>query len=85
MPVVIREGSWRIWIFPRDHGPPHVHVFRRGSVVKIRLRTPGSPAQPAGHTRMSRREMAEAIRLVEKHNDVLTPAWSMIHGLPQSH
>lgn len=84
MPVVIREGSWRIWVYPRDHAPPHVHVRRPGGFVKVRLPAGLEPPAMMSRARLTDREVAEAVRLVEKHRDALSFAWSEIHGLPET-
>jgi hypothetical protein len=68
MPVVIREGSWRIWIHSHDHGFPHVHVVHQGERVKIRL---DSGHGVLGVSRMPPRDMLKAVRLVETHREIL--------------
>ncbi|WP_331878015.1 DUF4160 domain-containing protein [Longimicrobium sp.] len=83
MPVIIREGSWRIWIWTRDHGLPHVHVYHGGGAVKILLPTRRLPAMVTARQRMPDREVAAALRLVERHKDELISAWRAIHGLPK--
>jgi len=85
MPVVIRAGSWRIWIYPRDHAPPHVHVRRPGGFVKIALPTPGSPVYVIEAQRMPSRYVTQAVWLVEEHHEALTLAWRAIHGVSQAH
>ncbi|WP_414676734.1 DUF4160 domain-containing protein [Longimicrobium sp.] len=77
MPVIVREGSWRIWIYSDDHGFPHVHVVHPGGRVKIRL-TPGHDV--LGVSRMSPRDLLKAVRLVETHREILMAAWRNIHG-----
>jgi hypothetical protein len=82
MPVIIREGSWRIWIYTHDHGLPHVHVIRRGSRAKILLPQAGAPAHVLSRRSMTNREAVDALILVEAHAAELMNAWRMIHGLP---
>ena len=77
MPVIVREGSWRIWIHSDDHGFPHVHVVYQGARVKIRL---DSGHRVMGISRMSPRDMLKAVRLVEAHRETLMIAWRSIHG-----
>lgn len=80
MPVVIREGSWRIWIFPKDHAPPHVHVYRHGGFSKVLLPLDGAPARLIKTQRMTQRDASAAVDLVDKYATILTLAWSAIHG-----
>jgi hypothetical protein len=81
MPVIVREGSWRIKIFTADHAPPHVHVYHGRAWVRIRLPAPGSPAYPLHAARMASRDILEAIRLVERYRGQLVSAWREIHGI----
>jgi Domain of unknown function (DUF4160) len=83
MPVIVREGSWRIKIFTDDHEPPHIHVYHGRARVRIRLPGPGSPTRPMHVPRMATREVLEAIRLVERHANQLVSAWKAIHGIPK--
>ena len=66
----------RIVIFPRDHGPPHVHaigpgaeaVFNLGSLELVRCR--GFDSRAVGRIRQF---------LSERKNELLE-AWHEIHG-----
>ena len=40
MPTIIKEDGFRIVIWPNDHLPPHVHVFKGNAEVKIELVEP---------------------------------------------
>ncbi len=83
MPVIIREGSWRIWIFTNDHGFPHVHVYRRGAKAKILLPSGESPVRILSRRGMTDRDAGAALVLVEAHAAELISAWKTIHGLPE--
>lgn len=37
MPTIITKNGFRIVIYPDDHLPPHVHVFKSDQEVKINL------------------------------------------------
>lgn len=76
MPTVLREGRWAVWIFTRDHGPPHVHVRGPSGEVKVAL-------IPVGVQRirgLTDREALEAFRLVADHSEHLLACWRRIHG-----
>ena len=40
MPTIIKQDGFRIVIWPNDHLPPHVHVFKSDAEVKIELVEP---------------------------------------------
>ncbi len=84
MPVIVREGSWRIKIFTNDHEPPHVHVYRRGAWARIFLPSAGAPARVLSRRAMTDREAVTALLLVEEHAPELMSAWRTIHGLPKT-
>jgi hypothetical protein len=39
MPMVIREGGFEVRMFYDDHPPPHAHVVKAGSEVRVNLIT----------------------------------------------
>ena len=39
MPTIWRSGGFRFVIWPEDHSPPHVHVFRAGLEIVVNLET----------------------------------------------
>ena len=39
MPTIIREDGYEIRIYTLDHPPPHVHVAKAATVLKIDLAT----------------------------------------------
>lgn len=80
MPVIVREGSWRIKIFTADHEPPHVHVVHQGGMATVRLDADYDVLEVH---RMTRRDMLTAVRLVEAHREIPMEAWRRIHGNSQ--
>lgn len=83
MPTIIRQGGFRIRIFgpPREHGPPHVHVYKGSdAVVVIRLGSPGQLPAIREIYQMKRADVVKAYRLVEAHAQALQKAWEDIHG-----
>lgn len=80
MPVVLRFGPYRFYIYPGDEGePPHVHVRRDRAEAKIWLRTPGTPdgapvVAEAGGFRAS--ELRRVLRTVEAHRAILLDKWN---------
>jgi hypothetical protein len=84
MPVIVREGSWRIWIHTDDHGRPHVHVHRRGARAKILLPTAGAPAAVLSRRAMTDHDAVAAVALVEVYAEELVSAWRRIHGFSET-
>ena len=83
VPTVIRQGGFRVSIFgpPREHGPPHVHVYKgSAAVVVIRLGLPGQGIAIREIHDMKRADVVKAYRLVEAHAETLQKAWEDIHG-----
>ena len=57
MPQVLEQNGFRVMIYPDDHRPAHVHVYKSGLIV-IRLnnrRTPPSIREVIGMSRKDAR------------------------------
>lgn len=66
-------------IYPADHLPPHVHVVKAGTAVKITLGEGHTEPQIVAVYRMSTRDVLRAFRLVEQHREHLLEAWREYH------
>lgn len=81
MPIVHREDGFRTVIYPNDHLPRHVHVFKAEAEVIIQL---GSEVEPAAidqiYGNISNKEIAKALRIVQENQAKLLEAWKTIHG-----
>jgi hypothetical protein len=78
MPQVLVQNGFRVMIYPDDHRPAHLHIYKSGLIV-IRLnnrRTPPSIREVIG---MSRKEARDALLLVTEHKKVLVKEWRKIH------
>ena len=75
MPTVLRWAGFEVMIYPIDHAPPHVHVWRAGRDAKIML-------EPflVDRTTMRRADLSQAAALVWQHRQALLERWSGIHG-----
>jgi hypothetical protein len=82
MPTIIRSGGFavRIYLPPREHGPPHVHVEKGGAEVIIRLEETGGPVELVKVYGMKTRDIVRAVRLVEMWRDDLMAVWEATHG-----
>ena len=74
MGVPIENSQWKIKIYlpPREHGPPHVHVIAKGlnAEVKINLET----LEVMGRTRFSKKAVKKIIRYLFENRDFLIDA-----------
>ena len=70
----------RIFLPPREHGPPHVHVVKGGAEVVIRLGQTGGPIKLVKVYGMKTSDIVRAVRLVEVWNDDLLAMWKATHG-----
>ena len=80
MPTVFVAAGFAVRIYPNDHGPPHVHVWRAGGWIALTL-----PSDRAGvsvlRTRgMKHADMVGAVRIVEENASILWGAWRRFHG-----
>lgn len=81
MPTVHREDGFRIVIYPNDHLPRHVHIFRGDGEVIIQLGSETeAPMIDQIYGDISNRDIAKALRLVQTHQMKLLELWKSIHG-----
>ena len=72
MPVVLRIGRYRFFIFSNEgKEPPHIHVRASGDEAKFWL----DPVQLAANYGFNSSETTELERLVTEHRDDLMQAW----------
>ena len=62
-------------IFPNDHAPPHVHVFKAEAEAILNL----APLAIRENYRMSRADLHDALELVAENRELLIRAWNQIH------
>jgi hypothetical protein len=81
MPTVYREDGYRVIIYPNDHLPRHVHVFRGDGEVIIRLGSEAeTPAIDQIYGDISNRDIAKALRVVPANQVKLLELWKSIYG-----
>ena len=71
-PTVFREGGFRFFFFSREESRLHVHVQSQNGEAKFWLEPKIEIAQYAG---LSQREVNEALRLVQEHENDIRIAW----------
>lgn len=82
MPTALRRDGFRVAIFlpPREHAPPHVHVRRTGGEAVIELASGGRPQTIRAFAAMRTADVVRAFRIVEEHTEFLLAAWGRYHG-----
>ena len=81
MPTVYDEDGFQIRIYlpPREHEPPHVHVFKAGAEVVINLGKANVPPEVREVYRMRKKDALRAYRLVERLKGELLRKWREYH------
>ena len=79
MPTVLEVGGFTMTIYlpPREHGPPHVHVRRAGAEVVIGLGAELTVIRNAG---LRAQDIRRALAIVADNADLLTAEWRKYHG-----
>lgn len=77
MPTIINVNGFRIIIWPADHEPPHVHVFKGKGEAKINI---ASPHNLVTVYDLTKQDIRQALELVAENESLLLVAWREIHG-----
>ena len=76
MPTVLRQDGFEFVIYPNDHTPMHVHVFKSDGEVKINL----LPVTVVESWNMKKSDARKAKGLAIEYQDFLIEKWREIHG-----
>jgi Domain of unknown function (DUF4160) len=80
MPTILREQGFRAVIYPNDHVPSHVHVFKGSGEVRIELGDEESDPSLMSITGLiSDKDVAKALYLVKENQAKLLAKWREIH------
>jgi hypothetical protein len=80
MRTVLRIAGLKFAIWANDHEPPHVHVFAAEGEATIYLGKPEGFPMLIRNRRMSKANLANALRGVFEHRLLLRRKWSELHG-----
>jgi hypothetical protein len=82
VPTVLRVAGFRVVIFlpPREHPPPHVHVWQADGEAVIELASGGRSPVLRSVARMRSSDAVRAFRIVEDHTEFLLAKWREYHG-----
>jgi hypothetical protein len=76
VPKVIDENGYRVSVWPNDHPPPHVHVYRADRECLVEIGVPGDVAAALYENRgMSTKEWQGAVALVQKYQEQSRKKW----------
>ncbi|MFN8669456.1 MAG: DUF4160 domain-containing protein [Gemmatimonadaceae bacterium] len=81
---MLRVAGFRLVIFlpPREHAPPHVHVVNAGGEVVIELGSRRQRGIIRSVFRMRDHDVQRAVDIVEAHLEYLHDCWSELHEPP---
>lgn len=71
-PTVFQNSGFRFYFFSREEPRMHIHVQSQSGEAKFWLEPTIELAQ---HVGFSRRELNEALRLVQEHENEIRNAW----------
>jgi hypothetical protein len=80
MVTVFKQDGLSFRIFPNDHFPSHVHVFKAGSEARIEISGADGKPHTLTNNGLSRKELAKAIALIQENQSLLLQRWSAYHG-----
>jgi hypothetical protein len=76
MPTIDRINGFRFMIFPNDHRPAHVHVFKGGAMAIIEIES----LEVREGEKMDQRDVNSAVRYVAERRGLFARKWEEIHG-----
>ena len=80
MPTILSINGFRFIIWPADHEPPHVHVFKDNGEAKIGIGDDTQAPWLVTIHGLSKQEVRQAWDVVAEHQEILLNAWRQIHG-----
>jgi hypothetical protein len=76
VPKVIHENGYRVSVWPNDHPPPHVHVYKAGRECLVEIGELGEVAASLYENRgLSDKEWQGAVALVQKYQELALKKW----------
>ncbi len=80
MPTIYRTAGFRFVIWPDDHSPPHVHVFRAEYELVINLGGADRLPFVRDNYGMRTRDENAALLIVALNNERFLERWNEING-----
>lgn len=79
MPTILNSNGFRFIIWPADHEPPHVHVFKGSGEAKISIGNDKQAPQFQTIYGLTKQEARQAWEIVAEHQKIMLSAWRRIH------
>jgi hypothetical protein len=76
-PTIFRESGYRFFFFSREESRPHVHVYCSDGEAKYWL---DPELELARNYRLSKVQLNEIEKIIERHYDELKTAWNSFFG-----
>jgi hypothetical protein len=76
MPTILYINGFRFIIWPDDHEPPHIHVFKGDGEAKVSIDKPRLVLVIG----LSKQEARFILNTVIDHQKTLLKEWEKIHG-----
>jgi len=76
-PTIFRESGYRFFFFSREESRPHVHVYCSDGEAKYWL---DPELELARNYRLSKVQLMEVEKIIERHYDELKAAWNSFFG-----
>ena len=80
MPTILNINGFRFIIWPADHEPPHVHVFKNDGEAKVSIGEDTQAPQLIWICGLAKQEARFIWEAVAEHQSELLNAWENIHG-----
>lgn len=80
MPTIHREDGFSIRLYPGDHAPPHVHVWKGRDWVRVTIGDEKTPAVVLSSKGMNDRDIVRAVRLVDANWERCRDRWREVNG-----
>ena len=77
MPSIFNEQGFRGMVYPNDHEPPHVHVVKNRSSIKIEV--DNFEIIGIDGDIPKRQDVNKAIKLAKKYQDAIIEKWQELH------
>lgn len=74
MPTIININGYRVIIWPDDHAPPHVHIFKNNGEAKISIGNIGELPHLITIYSLSRQENRQSLEIVASNQQLLLTA-----------
>jgi hypothetical protein len=80
MPRVMEVDGFLFYMYPGDHGVPHVHAGRSGAWCVIGLGTLDEPPSLLGQGKMKSIDARRALWIVNSSQELLLAAWRKLNA-----